>query len=397
MMTKFKLTLAAGVAFAGLMGPGAAFAADDTIRIGVATALTGAYGDLGEQVRRAIDLAVEEVNAAGGIDGRKVQTQYLDTQAKADIARQQAEKLVNDGYTILTGSIASGEALGVSPMLERWDAIMIGTTSKADALTGAECSPRYFRTNVPDRADAATVGTWLKDQPEQKWAIMGSDTAWGRNSGASFTRTAGNLDRTITTEGYAGLGTNDFAPYIQKILDSGATGLWVALAGRDAINFAQQAKQFGLLDKVKVAGVSFVTDNTVKTLGPVSDGIYGIINYSSTLDTPANKAFVAAWEKKYPGTWPSNFEGDAYLGMQMLFAGIDKADSTAPEDIAAALEGLQADTIVGTVTMRPEDHQLVRGNYFGQVKSVDGVLRPVISTEVPAAIAMGTADPACKL
>lgn len=392
-----KLKLYSSLALLALVQGAGAAHAEDTIRIGVATALTGAYGDLGEQVRRAVDFAVDEMNAKGGIDGHKIETQYLDTQAKADIARQQAEKLVNDGYTILTGSIASGEALGIAPMLERWDAVMMGTISKADALTGAECSPRYFRANVPDYVDAATVGTWLKDQPEKKWAIMGSDTAWGRNSGASFTKTAEGLGGAVATANYAGLGTNDFAPYIQKILDSGADGLWVALAGRDAINFAQQAKQFGLIDKLKVAGVSFVTDNTVKTLGDVSKGVYGIINYSATLDTPANKAFVDAWAKKYPGTWPANFEGDTYIGMQVLFTGIDKADSLVPEDIAAALEGVEADTVVGKVTMRAEDHQLERGNYFGQVKDANGILRPTISTEVSASVAMPVADPACQL
>lgn len=390
--------LYAGAALAALtLGAGAAFAADEPVKIGVATALTGAYGDLGQQVRRAVDFAVEEINAKGGIDGRKVETQYLDTQAKADIARQQAEKLVNDGFTIITGSIASGEALGISPMLERWDAVMIGTVPKADALTGTECSPRYFRANIPDYADAATVGTWLKDQKEKKWAVMGSDTAWGRNSGASFTKTAGGLSAQVVTEGYAGLGTNDFAPYIQKILDSGAEGVWVALAGRDAINFAQQAKQFGLIDKLKVAGVSFVTDNTVKTLGEVSKGIYGIINYSSTLDTPANKAFVDAWAKKYADTWPANFEGETYLGMQVLFAGIDKADSIAPEDIARALEGIEVDTIIGKVAVRAQDHQFVRGNFFGRVEDQGGLLRPVVSTSVAADMAMSQPDSACKL
>ncbi len=82
-----KMKLLAGVALAGLMFGAVSAQAEDPVRIGVATALTGAYGDLGEQVRRAVDLAVEEVNAKGGIDGRKVEVQYLDTQAKADIAR----------------------------------------------------------------------------------------------------------------------------------------------------------------------------------------------------------------------------------------------------------------------------------------------------------------------
>src|SRR3546814_1119883 len=96
-------------------------------------------------------------------------------------------------------------------MLERWDALYISTVNKADALTGESCSPRSFRVNHPDYSDAAAVGTWLKTQPQGKWAVMGSDTAWGRNSGTSFKATAIGMSKQVVTEGYAALGTNDFA------------------------------------------------------------------------------------------------------------------------------------------------------------------------------------------
>src|SRR5208282_6200306 len=99
------------------------------------------------------------------------------------------------------------------------------------------------------------------------------------------------------------------------------------------INFAQQAKQFGLTDSITVAGVSFTTDGTVKTLGDAAKGIYGIINYSSTLDTPENKAFGKAWTETYKAP-PRNFEGETYLGMQVLFQSVKAANSVKPDDIA---------------------------------------------------------------
>lgn len=106
---------------------------------------------------------------------------------------------------------------------------------------------------------------------------------------------------------------------------------------------------------------------------------------------------MAAWAEKYPGTWPTNFEADAYIGLQMLFAAIDAADSVAPEDIAAALSVAKVDTILGPLEMRTADHQAIRGNYFGQVLEVDGVLRPVIQLDIPASVSMPEADPACVL
>jgi branched-chain amino acid transport system substrate-binding protein len=139
-----------------------------------------------------------------------------------------------------------------------------------------------------------------------------------------------------------------------------------------------------LTDKVTVAGVSFTTDGTVKTLGDAAKGIYGIINYSATLDTPANNAFVKAWTAKYNAP-PRNFEGETYIGMQVIFQAVKAANSVKPDDVAKALAGHEFETILGKVTIRAEDHQLLKPNYFGVVEDVGGTLRPVIKTTVSAA------------
>ncbi|MFL5256329.1 MAG: ABC transporter substrate-binding protein [Rhodopila sp.] len=117
-----------------------------------------------------------------------------------------------------------------------------------------------------------------------------------------------------------------------------------------------------MFDKVFTAGVSFITDNQVKTLGSAAKGIVGIINYSATLDTPENRQFMAAWQKKYPGTMPTNFEGETYVGMQVLFQAVKKAGRVAPADVARAMEGTTFSTIYGNALMRKEDHQLVTPN-----------------------------------
>jgi branched-chain amino acid transport system substrate-binding protein len=394
--------LLAGAASA-ILAPATAFrasapaSAKDPIRIGVPTALTGTYADLGNQAKRAILFAVDEANAAGGVDGQQVEARFLDTEAKPDLARQQGEKLALEGYNLLVGAIASGEALAMGPMLERWNALYMSTINKANAITGASCQPLMFRVNRLDASDAAVVQPWLKTRKESKWATMTADIAWGHDSGASFIAAAKANGKTIVSENYPPFGNNDYAPYIQKVKDSGAEGLWVALAGRDALNFATQAHQFGLLDHIFTAGVSFVTDNTVATLGDVSKGVWGVINYSSTLDTPQNKKFVADWTKKYPGTEPTNFEGETYIGMQVLFQAIKKAGSSQPREVAAAMEGTTFHTILGEQLMRKEDHQLVGPNYFGYVGEQGGKLRPIISMTVPADVATPKPDGSCKL
>lgn len=390
------LTRIAGAAFIVGICIGAAHA-QETIKIGVPTSLTGPWADLGNQVKRAVNFAVDEVNKSGGVIGRKVQAEFLDSEGKPDVARRQAEKLALQGNKILLGLIASGEGLAIAPMVERWDALYISTINKTDKLTGDSCQPRVFRVNRPDMADAATVRPWLATRKEDKWAIMANDIAWGRNSGGSFGASAKSLGKQIVVENYAPAGANDFAPYIQKIKDAGANGVWVALAGRDALNFANQAKQLGLLEKVTTAGVSFVTDNTVDVLGDVAKGIYGIVNYSSTLNTPENRKFVEDWRKAYPGTEPSNFEGETYIGMQVLLQSIRKANSATPADLAKVMPGMEFQTILGKQRMRKEDHQLEAPNFFGVVNQSGGKLRPVIQNTVPAAQALPAPDGSCKM
>ena len=384
------------LALAALVSTGA-WAAKDPIRLGVPTALTGTYSQLGEEAKRAVEFAVNEANEAGGVDGRKVEVRFLDTEAKPDLARQQAEKLALEGYNIMAATIASGEVLAIGPMLNRWNAVYVTTITKADSITGAECQRRLFRVNRPDDSDARAVLPWLKTRAEKKWAIVAADTAWGRNSGESFKKAAQATGKTIVSENYPPFGSNDYAAHIQKVLNSGADGLWVALAGRDAITFARQAKQFGVFDKVTTGGVSFTTDGTVGVLGDTVKGVYSIINYSSTLDTPANKAFVERWAKAYPGGTPTNFQGETYVGMQVIFQAVKKAGSVKPADVAKALSGGTFETILGTQLMRKEDHQLVGPNFFGVVKEHEGKLRPVITMTVPPEEATAAPDGSCKL
>ncbi len=122
-----------------------AWAAKEPLKIGVPTALTGTYAQLGDEAKRAVEFAVDEANAAGGVDGRKVEVRFLDTEAKPELARQQGEKLALDGFNILTATIASGEVLAIGPMLQRWNAMFVADDQQGErhhrqAVPGVACS-----------------------------------------------------------------------------------------------------------------------------------------------------------------------------------------------------------------------------------------------------------------
>lgn len=379
-----------------LLGSLPAFA-QEPIRIGLPTSLTGPYVELGAEAKRGAEFAANEANAKGGVDGRKIELEFADTEGNPDTGRRAAEKLVRSGYRLLTGTISSAVGLAISGQVQKWDALYISSINKSDRLTGEACNPRVFRANHSDAMDMALIGPWLKTRPEKLWGVMAADYGWGRDSAEAFSAGAIAAGKTIKIQVFAPLGTKDYAPYIEQIKNAQPQGLWVAEAGRDAVNFGIQAKQFKLFDSIFAVGQSFTVPSTIKGMGDLAEGVWGIINYTSTLDTPGNKAFVAAWVKAY-GKEPGNFEAETYVAMKALFAAVEKAHSVEPDAVAKALSDIAFEVpFYGKVMMRAADHQLLLPNYIGRVTRVNGELKPVVEIAVDAEHAIAPPSPACKM
>jgi len=373
-----------------------ALAAGEPIKIGVPTSRTGTYAVLGDQVVRAVEFAAAEANAAGGIDGRKVEVRIADDEGNPDAGRRAGEKLALDGYKLLTGSISSAVGLALATQLNRWDAIYLSVVNKSPRLTGDACQPRMFRANHSDDMDLAAAEVWLKEQQAQTWSVIAADYLWGRGSATAFKATAQKLGKTVKAELYPPLGTTDFAPYITQLRAAGAGGLWVALSGSDAINFAKQARQFGLADKMVVFGHNFVVPAVVKTVGKDALGIWGNLGYAPTIDTPRNKAFVEAWRARFKED-PTDYEGEAYAGMLTIFEAVKKAKSVRPADVAKAMNGLEVMTPFGPVTMRAADHQLEMPNYYGRVVERAGAAQIEVVRALDAKTATPPPNKDCKL
>ena len=378
------------------LGPGTALAAGEPIKIGVPTSRTGTYAVLGDQVVKAVEFAVAEANAAGGVDGRKVEFKVADDEGNPDAGRRAGEKLALEGYNLLTGSISSAVGLALGTQLARWNALYVSVVNKSPRLTGDACNARMFRANHSDDQDLAAAEVWLKEQKEQSWSVIAADYLWGRGSAAAFKATAQKLGKTVKTELYPPLGTTDFAPYITQLRAAGAGGLWVALSGSDAINFAKQARQFGLADRMVVFGHNFVVPAVVKTVGKDALGIWGNLGYAPTIDTPRNREFVKAWRARFQVD-PTDYEGEAYAGMLLIFEAVKKASSVQPAAVAKAMNGLQLQTPYGLVAMRAADHQLEMPNYYGRVVEKAGAAQIEVVRALDATIATPPPSKDCKL
>jgi branched-chain amino acid transport system substrate-binding protein len=370
--------------------------AKDPVQIGIVTSQSGNFTAQGEDSLRGMQFAIDEANAAGGVAGRPVKFQVGDDESTPEGGRRVAEKFARSGYNLLVGPISSAITLALAQNLQRWDALYVSTLSKSDRITGDSCNPRMFQANHSDAMDLAIVQPWLKENSkETRFAIIANDYVWGRDSAESFTKAADKLGKKVELSIFPPVGTKDFAPYIAQLKSSGAQAVWVALVGRDLIAFAKQAAEFGLTSSTRIIGHSYIMSFVIKATDNATEGVWGVMNYSPDIDTPRNKAFVAAWRKKFSRE-PSENEVAGYNGVQLILQGVQKADSVKPIDISKALAGQTVDTVWGTAKVRAEDHQLVKANYMGRVKRVNGQLRAVIENSFDPAIATPAPSAVCK-
>jgi len=367
----------------------------EPVKVGLVSSKSGVFAEQGEEVMRAVKFAIEEANSKGGVDGRKVEVQEGDDESTPDAGRRVAEKMARDGHNLLIGAVPSSISLAIAQNLDRWDAAYFIQASKSDKLTGDTCKPRSFRTNHSDAMDIAMINEWTKKIKGNTFAVIAADYVWGRDSGESFKKAMEAQGKKVPLTLYVPMGTKDFSPYIAQLKAANVDGIWVAEVGRDAMAFVKQAGEFNLIPNTPLIGHALISNFIINATGKNLEGVPGNSGYAADLNNPRNKEFVAAWKAKFNRV-PTDAEGQAYNGAQVMFDGVRLAKSVKPEDVSKALRGAELNTIYGKVTMRAADNQLMLPNYVGRVKMVDGALRPVIEDTYPASLTPPP-SPLCKM
>lgn len=393
-MFRTQKTLLAAAALAASLPLGALAQAKEPVKIALVTSKSGAFATMGADVANGIKFAVEEANAKGGVDGRRIVLAEGDDESTPDAGRRVAEKLAREGHNLIIGPITSSISLAISQNLARWDAAFIGSISKADKLTQDACSPRFVRTNHSDAMDLAMINEWAKTLPGSNFAILAADYVWGQDSAKSFEAAVTAQGKKVAAKLFVPLGTKDYAPYIQQLKNANADAVWVAdVSG--AIAFTKQAADFGLIPKTPLIGHALLSNFIVNATGNALANVPGNVGYTPDIDTPQSKAFAAAFKARH-NRLPSDTEGQAYNGAMVLLQGVKLAGSTRPLDVTKALRGAEVETLYGKATVRAADNQLLIPNYIARVKVADGVLRPVIERSYPATLTP-PASPLCKL
>jgi ABC-type branched-subunit amino acid transport system substrate-binding protein len=363
-------TLAAcGSASSNDSGSGGGDSSDAPIKVALIPPTSGALAQFGTDAVKGWQTAVDEVNAKGGVDGHKVELVMKSTDGDpATTLRAAKEATTQDGAHFIGAVMTSPENAALNAQLAGMGALSFNALGKDDALVGEQCVPNAFHIVQTSSMDLNGLASKIGDMPGDKWAIIAEDYATGHSAADKFTEEAKKAGKQVVSTQFAPLNTTDFGSYITKIKDSGADAVFAVEYGADGIAFVKQATQFNLPAQVKtVLGFNMVSEPLFPTLGDSIVGFYNNVGYDVNDDNSLNKTFIADYTKAN-GTAPYYVPADNYLAAETLFAGIEKAGSTDPSDVAKALDGLSFDSIDGNVTMRADDHQLLRPSYLGQVE-----------------------------
>ena len=359
------------LAVAMSLGTSLVSAQSGPIKIGVVTPLSGTYTPIGEQVKMGLDLAAKEINAAGGINGRKINLIYEDEEANPAVATQKAEKLFQvEKVDFLTGTVNSGSTLAVGQVAERNNKLIATSVSFADSITGDKCSPNVFRVNARAGMQSAALAAWVdKEIPKSNIFFIGPDYEMGRSTVSAFKRASTEKGAKDVGEVFAPLDNKDYSPYFGQVRAAKPNVIYTSVAGNDTVRLFSQMEEYGVNKGVTLVGASgTVTSQNMGAIGKSANGFVTGVGYSPKLDNPANKKFVADFQKAY-NKLPDLYGADSYGLLYFYKAAVEKAKSTETDKVRTAMDDLSWQTPQGTKKMRAGDHQAMQDMFAVRVEN----------------------------
>jgi len=367
-MSLFRRLTIPALAVAAFGGLSMSYAAAQEVVLGVFVPTTGVLAPLGNDMKNGFELAAQGAK----VKGRPVKLVIEDTAANPANGLRKAQKLVlEDKAVLLIGGTASSVTLGINAQAARLNVPIVTTNAQAVAITGDQCSRFLFRT-VPNDAMSAKASTIMmqerKDLLNKNWFVIYHDFAYGISNKNEFAKIPG-----IKIAGEAGrpLGTADWSSAIAQIQASKADGIYLALAvGDDLTAFVNQARGFGI--NFPVMTPVGIPDSMLQALGKNGVGMIAAALTTSWMQEETNPKIaelVKAYHAKY-GVVPGYQAIQAYAGLQFTIAALNAASDLTTDAIIKSLETTSADTVVGTIKIRKEDHQGMMGAYISEAQAL---------------------------
>lgn len=357
----------------------------ESIKIGVLLSTTGDFSISETPMKNCAEMAINEINEAGGIDGKKIEAIFCDYGSDPSMAAEKAQELIlQEEVCAIVGTNSSSTRLSVEPIIEQYDNLLVYNTF----YEGETPSSNVLYTNTVPSQQVDGFLPYIIENLGKKIFFVGSDYEFPRNAIGYAKEKLDDLGAEAVGEEYAPSGTTDFSSIVNKIKDAKPDVIFSAVAGNDSVSFYSDCSQYGIdMEKTPICSLA-CHEGTVKGIGEAAVGSYSCFNYFNTLDSEASKEFVDKYVEQYgTDTTVNNGAESTYTGVKMLAAAIEKAGSTKPSDIIAAAAGLEVECPAGTIKMDESNHHAWLPVYIGQVNKdltfdiiseSDGLVEPVV-------------------
>lgn len=347
----------------------------DSIKVGFLNSLSGTMAISEKTVNDSLNLAANEINAAGGVLGKKLSIVTEDGASDPTTFAEKAKKLIAaDCVAAVFGGWTSASRKAMLPVFEGQNSLLYYPVQ----YEGLEASKNIFYTGATTNQQILPGLEYLKEKGKTKLFLVGSDYVFPRTANKIINAYAKANGMEVVGEEYTPLGSTDFATIVSKMKNSGATAVFNTLNGDSNVAFFKEYTSAGMkADTLPVLSVS-IAEEEVQGIGAANiAGQLTAWNYYQTIDSAANKKFVAAFKAAYGEKRVTSDPMEAaYTSLYLWKATVEKGKSFAVADVQAAAGGVSFDAPEGKVTLNGENHHIAKTGMIGEIRP-DGLIYAV--------------------
>ena len=362
-------------AVAGALAATLAFAApamaQQKLKIGFITTLSGPQGVIGEHMKNSVELALDHLGRKMG--GLPVEVIYGDDQFKPDVGKQVSDEMVKKHrVNFVSGIIWSNVMLAVAPSVTAAGTFMIGTNAGPHQLAGAMCNELYFTTSWQNDQTPEAMGKYMTDQGIKDVYIMAPNYQAGKDMLTGFKR---YYKGRIVDEVYTKLGQADYQAEISQLRAKNPKAVFVFYPGGMGIQFLNQWNQAGLRDRIPLYSVYTVDEITLPAVKEAALGQWETRYWSPDLKNPANQKYVSDYRKKY-GKWPVFYGSQSYDGILLIDSAVRavKGNLKNTDALVKALRKADFNSTRGKFTFNINNHPIQNFYLLKAVKDPSGEL-----------------------
>ena len=369
---------------AALLALGTAFGAAQAagVKIGYVGGISGACGGLTHSARKAMEIAQDEINSAGGVLGGPIEIVWRDSKTKPDEgAKQTRDLILSEKVDLLTGVCSSSVFMAINPIAKQYGVPLFSAISGTHKATIDFGHPFVIQTQPHTLMEGKALAEYVARKGWKNIVTVALDYEWGRTTVKVFTDELAKLssDAKIARQLWPRIGETNLTSYITAALADEPDLIVGVMFGGGTNSFIKQGKAYGLLERTEL--LTFLSTESYMSLGrDIPDGVHGWARgpfYALTTD--AAKEFVAKYQAAHDGEYPNDWGILGYDVMYIIAGALEKAGSTDPAALREALGAMAFDTLRGELRMRAIDNTFNAPSFIGVTKMTDEYPFPVMT------------------